>query len=929
MADGYGVSMSASGTPWHAFETEAIGEALGVAIDFEHGLDESDAARRLAEDGPNAISLRPPPSFWRRLLGQLSAPLVAVLLVAAVGAFLLGESIDGAVILAVVGVNAVVGLVQEGKAIAAIESLTRSLRVDAMVRRDGRWRRIDSESLVRGDLVRLESGDRVPADLRLVQVRGLSIDESMLTGESVPVAKDVAAVAEASPLAERSSQAFAGTLVARGRAAGVVVAIGDASEMGRLGGMLAAAGDFSTPLVRKMRTLSRLLVWVILAIAGLAFLVGWLQGRPASEMFMAAVALAVAAIPEGLPAGLTIILAIGVARMARRRAIVRSLPSVETLGSTTVICTDKTGTLTRNEMTVTRIVAGGRRYRIEGVGYEPRGAVVDAAGDEPAAMSASPALERLLEAATLCNDAHLVEREGVWAIEGDPTEAALLVAARKAGLDLDAIESRRPRVATIEFESERRFMATRHAGDAKQAATIVVKGAAETVLARCDRALDPRGDVLPLDAEAVHREIHRLAGEGLRVLAIAEASGAPDAAATPGTDFDAASIGESLVLLGLVGMLDPPREEAAAAVAACRGAGIRVKMVTGDHAATAAEVAAAVGIGVELGGSLDDRAERPRTLSGAAIDRLDDEALAERLAHVDVLARVSPEQKLRIVRALQANGEVVAMTGDGVNDAPALRQADIGIAMGQSGTEAAKESADLVLADDRFATIAHAVEEGRGVFGTLRMFIVWTLPTNGGEGFVILASILSGGPLPLLPVQALWVNMTTSVLLGVPLAFEPHEPGAMHRPPRDPKRPLLDFELLMRIGLVSILLWIAATGLFHLELARGRGEASGRAAAATAHVIGEAFYLFASRGGIRPFWSVPLFANGWLWAGLATMLLAQVAFVSLPPMQAVFGTAPLDAIGWGLAALAGTVILAAVEIEKAVRRRLGGVGGSD
>ncbi len=906
--------MPDSTTSWHALDTAAAAAALDRSSHLSQGLGEEDAAQRLAADGPNEIPARRGPGFPRRLLGQLTAPLVAVLLVAAIGAFLLGEAVDAAVILAVVAVNAVVGLVQEGKALAAIESLSRSLQVEASVRRGSHWRTIPARELVRGDLIRLVPGDRVPADLRLVDAQGLEIDESMLTGESVAVSKGSDAVPESTALADRRPIAFGGTLVVRGRGRGLVVATGERTEMGRLGGLVAAAGDLSTPLVRKIRALSRLLVWVILAVAGLAFVVGWLQGRPVNEMFMASVALAVAAIPEGLPAGITIILAIGVARMAKRKAIVRHLPSVETLGSTTVICTDKTGTLTRNEMTVTEVVAGGERFSVEGVGYAPSGSWrMDGQAIE---VRSHPTLERLLEAAVLCNDARLMSRESAWAIDGDPTEGALIVAARKAGLDEVALHERCPRRAAIDFESERRLMATLHEIEAGRRHAIVVKGAAETVLERCDSMIGPAGEPRPLERSAATEEVRRLARAGLRVLAIAERRIAAGSKLASPHDFRPEAIEDGLTLLGLVGMADPPRAEAAAAVASCRAAGIRVKMVTGDHEQTAAQIAAATGIGDGADGS-------PRTISGRELDRLDDEALAERLAHVDVLARVSPEQKLRIVKALQSRGEIVAMTGDGVNDAPALRQADIGIAMGRSGTEAAREASDLVLADDRFATIAHAVEEGRGVFGTLRMFIVWTLPTNGGEGFVILASILSGGPLPLLPVQALWVNMSTSVLLGVPLAFEPHEKGLMRRPPRDPKRPLLDFELLMRIGLVSILLWIAATGLFHLELARGRGEASGRAAAATAHVVGEAFYLFASRGGMQPFWSVRFFSNPWLWAGLATMLTAQVAFVSFPPMQAVFGTASLDPMGWGLAFASGGVILAAVEVEKAIRRRWG------
>nr|MCU0627683.1 HAD-IC family P-type ATPase [Gemmatimonadaceae bacterium] len=654
----------------------------------------------------------------------------------------------------VVVLNALVGFAQEWRARAAIDALAGRLATPATVVRDGRRDRIDAAMLVPGDIVLLEGGDRVPADLRLLESAECAIDESALTGESLPSAKDAAATLDAAtPLGDRRTMAYASTHVTRGTARGLVVATGDATEIGRVAELLATAQQLETPLTRRLEHFSRILLALILGFAVVLVLVGTLRGEQPLDMLLAAVALAVAAIPEGLPAALTITLAIGVARMARRRAIIRRLPAVETLGSTTVVCSDKTGTLTENAMTVQQLVIDRAHWHVTGLGYEPVGTIiptVDAAVE-------SPALRALLTAGVRCNDASLGrDAEGRWTITGDPTEAALLVAAGKGGVDLVAIQAATPRTGALPFASERQWMATRHAEGA--GARLVVKGAVERVLARCTTAQDSDGRRIALDAAQVHRDAEALAADGLRVLAIAERIDEQ-----PTAPLDESGIGD-LVLLGLVGMLDPPREAAAAAVAACHRAGISVKMITGDHVGTARAIAARIGLR-DADGTL-------HALTGAELARVPTADFADTVARTTVFARVAPEQKLRIVEALQRRGHVVAMTGDGVNDAPALRAADIGVAMGIAGTDVAREASDMVLVDDDFATIAAAVEEGRGVFDNLVKFLAWTLPTNIGEGLVILVAIAAGIALPILPVQILWINMTTAVCLGLTLAVE-------------------------------------------------------------------------------------------------------------------------------------------------------------
>lgn len=908
---------------WHAVaSTQVVREVAG---DVRVGLSASEAAARLARHGPNTISARRGRPWWVRLLLQFHAPLVYILLVAGAVTLWLAEYTDSAVILSVVLANAIIGFVQEQKAVAAIDALARSMRIEATVRRDGERRRIDAAGLVVGDIVLLEPGDKVPADLRLLEgaVKDLRIDESTLTGESKAVSKDADALAESAVLADRRCMAYAGSLVVRGTGEGIVVSTADATEVGRISEMISSAEQIATPLTRKIASFSHMLLWVILAVAALAFAVGLARGNPAHEMFKAAVALAVGAIPEGLPAAVTIMLAVGVARMASKRAIIRKLPAVEALGSTTVICSDKTGTLTQNQMTVRAAWCAGMEFEFTGGGYDPAGEARSVGGTTPIRADEHPALLELLACGALCNDAALVARDGQWEIHGDPTEAALVVAARKlAGVDLsrEALTPRFPRLDAIPFESDRQFMATLHAktpehnGDSGLR-VIYAKGSVERVLRMCASAMDHRGEVAPLDLTAVHAASAGLAARGLRVLAFARTE--PEAGTR---DLSHPMVEQGLTFLGVQGMLDPPRPEAIDAVAACQRAGVRVKMITGDHALTAATIAGMIGID-GAAPHADGRGESaPSVLTGAEMAAIADEDLPAHAETTAVFARMTPEQKLRLVKGLQSRGHIVAMTGDGVNDAPALRQADIGVAMGVTGTEVAKDAADMVLADDNFATIEAAVEEGRNVFSNLTKFIVWTLPTNGGEAFIILAAIMLGWPLPILPIHALYINMVTAILLGMPLIFEAKEPGVMSRPPRDPKRPLLTFELFMRTGLVSLLLCSGAMGLFHWELGRGGSEAAARTAAVSVIVVGEIFYLFSSRALLRPAWAVPLFSNMWLWAGIAAMLAVQFAFAHTPIVNRLFHTAPLDASAWTRVLLVGAGVLVVVESEKAIRR---------
>ena len=891
--------MKSQKSDWHSQSVEALTTSLHV--DFQLGLSEAEAQRRFDQYGSNRLTPRRGKSPLRLLLEQFHQPLVYILLVAAAVTAFLQEWVDSSVILGVVLVNAMIGFVQEANALKAIDALSRVLSVSATVLRDGQRRTILANELTPGDMVLLQSGDKVPADLRLLQIRELQIDESAMTGESVPVEKRLAMLDSATVLADRCNMAYSSTLVTYGSGLGVVVETGDRTEIGLINRLIASATDLETPLTQKISQFSKVLLWAIIGMAALTFAVGIGYGHSILDMFMASVALAVGAIPEGLPAALTITLAIGVSRMAKRNAIIRKLPAVETLGSTTVICSDKTGTLTQNQMTVQALYAGGELFEVTGSGYTPNGEFRN--NGKVIIPQQYPALLECLKAGLLCNDARLIAETDTWRIEGDPTEGALLVSAHKAGLHHASVSNDHPRLDAIPFESQHQFMATLHHNRAQDARHVYLKGSLESLLARCDNAFDSQMQPIALDKSLLLRRLEDMATQGLRVLAFARADHDDDA-----VQHD--EVCDGLTFLGLQAMIDPPRPEAAASIAACYQAGIQVKMITGDHPITAQAIARQLGM---------QHAER--VINGAEMQTIAESEYPELVENCAVFARVAPEQKLQLVQALQAHGHVVAMTGDGVNDAPALRQANIGVAMGLNGTEVAKEAAAMVLTDDHFATIEAAVEEGRGVFDNLVKFIVWTLPTNLGEGLVISAAIFANVALPITPVQILWVNMSTAVLLGLMLAFEPKEPNLMNRKPRDPQQPILTRRLMFRICLVGILLLIGAFGLFEWELLHGETLAAARTAAVNVFVFGELFYLFNCRSLQYSMLHVGIFSNLWVIFGVCSMILLQILFTYWPPMQRLFGSAAIGYDEWLLIIGVGIVIYATVGLEKLLLRQ--------
>jgi calcium-translocating P-type ATPase len=889
---------------WHHLPQPEVLDLLDT--DVVKGLDRFEVEERQKNFGRNLLTERKGKGPLLRFLLQFHQALVYILLAAVVIKIILGAWVDASVIFGVVLLNAIIGFIQEGKALNALAALSRALTTTSTVVRAGEKQQVDASELVPGDIVLLASGDKVPADLRLLQSRNLQIDESALTGESMPVEKQSGELAHDIVLAERTNMAYSSSLVTYGTGVGVVTETGDATEIGRISELIASAEVLATPLTRKMARFSHLLLYAILALAGLTFAVGIWHGGSAVEMFMAAVAMAVAMIPEGLPAVLTITLAIGVARMAKRHAIIRHLPAVETLGSTTVICSDKTGTLTRNEMTVQRLWAGDETADVTGIGYAPQGEI--AQDGQTVDIRERPALLDLLRAGLLCNDAVLKQDENGWKIEGDPTEGALLVAAGKGGLDLAQFQGDYPRIDAIPFESQHQYMATLHR---REHGVVYLKGSVESLLERCQDMLGANGEAVPLNSANVHQQVLAMASQGQRVLAFARL-----VLPTPTTEIDHPQVSSGLTFLGLQGMIDPPREEAIRAVRACQTAGIQVKMITGDHAATAAAIAGQIG----LGGPLAE-GETPDVLTGGDLKNLSDAELINAATETEVFARVTPEQKLRLVEALQAHGEVTAMTGDGVNDAPALRRADIGVAMGINGTEVSKEAADMVLTDDNFATIASAVEEGRSVFANLIKFITWILPTNAGQGLVIIVAVMAAQPLPVLPVQALWINMTTAVLLGLALAFEPKEPGIMDRPPRRPDAPILTGELIFRITLVGMLLLIGSFGLFEWALQRGASDAEARTIAINVFAVGQSFYLLNCRSLRYSIFRLGLFSNPWIWAGIAAMMGAQMLLTYLPVMNWLFHTAPIGWMDWLHIVLVGLVIYLVIGAEKLWRLR--------
>ena len=867
-----------------------------------NGLSQTEAATRLETHGPNRLPEAAKRSALLRFLLHFHNVLIYVLLGCAGITMMLDHLVDTLVIVAVVFANAGIGFFQEGKAEKAMDSIRRMLALRSSVVRDGNRRSIEGELLVPGDIVLLEAGDKVPADLRLLQAHGLQIQEAILTGESVPVDKHTRPVATNAALGDRVCMAFSGTLVTSGQGKGVVVGTGAETEIGRISSMLSKVELLTTPLVEQMNVFARWLTILILLIAVILLIFGYfVEHFEFNELFMAVVGLSVAAIPEGLPAVLTITLAVGVQAMARRNAIVRRLPAIETLGSVSVICTDKTGTLTRNEMMVASVVTHTHIFSIDGNGYEPNGAIK--LNDSGVNGRDHAILEELGRAAALCNDASLHEREGVWTVEGDPMEGALLALSGKIGMHVREELSEWTRTDAIPFDAKHRFMATLN-HDHENHAFVAVKGAPEQLLSMCEEQRGAAGGTEPLNQAYWHEKAEGIAAQGQRVLAFAVKSVTPEHTVLEFSDVEGA-----LILIGLVGLIDPPRSEAIEAVSECHGAGIRVKMITGDHKGTAAAIGKQIGL------------QNPdNVLTGLDLDAMNDAALATAVLETDIFARTSPEHKLRLVMALQSNGMTVAMTGDGVNDAPALKRADAGIAMGMKGSEAAKEAAELVLADDNFASIVTAVREGRTVYDNIKKVISWTLPTNAGETMVIIVALLFGLTLPVSPIQILWINLITASTLGLALAFEPTEADTMRRPPRPRNEPILTGELTWQIVLASVLFFCGVFGLYYYSIGKGYSIELARTIVLNTLVMMEIFYLFFIRNiyGTSLTWKA-VRGTKVVWATIAVVTVAQLAITYLAPLQKIFATEAVPFFDGVLIFGVGVALFAIIETEKQLR----------
>ncbi|AYG02739.1 cation-translocating P-type ATPase [Gryllotalpicola protaetiae] len=892
--------------PW-ATTSDAVLAELGGS---EAGLTAAEASGRLALHGRNVLTPPKPAPWWKRVLLQFKDVLIYVLLASALLKAIIGDWVDFAVILAVAIINAVIGLVQEGRAEQALNAIRGMLSTQAHVMRAGVWIEADAAELVPGDVVRVRAGDRVPADLRLLDAANLQVDESALTGEAEPATKFVEAVAPGAELGDRTSMMFSGTLVAAGTGRGVVVATGENTEIGHIQTLVSEVETVETPLAIALARFGRLIAWTIVAMTVVMTAIGFFwHGFGLQEVVSAAIGFAVAAIPEGLPALVTITLALGVQQMARRNAITRRLPAVEALGSVTVICSDKTGTLTKNEMTARSVRTAAREYDVVGTGYEPVGAIMRAGA--PAAASANPDLLALAEAVAVCNDARVVGAEGDWRIIGAPTEGALAVLGLKAEVDAGAWR----REAEVPFDSETKYMAVLARGGAGEA-YVFLKGAPDRVLPRASTQTQPDGSSAPIDLEHWQRQISELGQRGLRVLAAARRRAAPAQSALSHDDLTG-----GFEFIGVVGIVDPPRPEAINAIATSHRAGVAVKMITGDHPDTALSIAREMGItsGADAG---------QRVLTGAELEAMSDDELRAMAADVDVYARTSPEHKIRIVSALQHEGEVVAMTGDGVNDAPALTQADVGVAMGLKGTEATKEAADLVLTDDNFATIERAVEEGRRIYSNIRKSILFLLPTNGAQALVILIAVLVGATqLPLEPVQVLWINMATSVTLSLSLAGAGAEPGLMDQPPRGKNAPLLDARMGVRIGVVSLLIGAATLFTFYFEIGYGETLAQSQTTAVTTLALCQLAYLFSCRFLDQSSLTLAVFrGNRVIYISAGALIVLQLAFVYLPFMHDWFGSGPIDWHQWGLSALLAIVIFLLAEVNKRLTRSIGDQG---
>lgn len=869
--------------PRHAWHAKPPAEVAGLLATSEAGLSAQAAHERLAQGGANELAAAQTRSRILLFLDQFRSPLIYILLASAGVAALLGKMFDVWVILGVVVVNATLGYFQESRAAGAIAALRRLTSPRARVRRDGQIVEVPAREVVPGDVLEFAAGDQVAADARLLGANELAVDESGLTGESLPVRKSAGVLPADTPMADRTNLVFMNTAVTHGRGTAIVTATGMQTEMGEIARDVEGAGS-EAPIQKRMRLFARNLGIVIVGLVVVVMVLGLALGRPVDEMFMVGISLAVAAIPEGLPIVVSVLFAIGVSRMAKRRALVRKLPAVEALGSTTVICTDKTGTLTQNAMTVTRAFVNGAWLSVTGTGYAPTGAI---GGD-----GASLDLGTLARAAALCNDAQLVEDKGSWRVVGDPMEGALHTFARKAFAHGSG-QPPAPRVAEIPFSSERKWMATMHRQG--QANTVYVKGAVDRILPLCRDGADRR---------SIEQAAEQMAAEALRVLAFATVENY-DAALSEG------ALAGRLTFTGLVGMMDPPRANVTEALKTCRAAGVRVIMITGDHATTAVAIARQIGL---VGGGPSE------VMSGQALEGLSDYELTQAVRRVSVFARVAPAHKLRIIRALQAQGEIVAMTGDGVNDAPALAQADVGIAMGITGTEVAKGAADMVLADDHFATIVAAVEEGRTISANLRKVVHYLVTTTVGSLGTIAGSIVLGLPLPVLPVQILWVNLVTDGIFDKTLALEKSEPHLMDKPPRPPKTPLIPRATLARILAIGAFMALGVLGSFVWDLHNGASEAQARTEAFTTLVAFQWFSAFAHRS-----WRQSMFTlkpNWWMMGGLFLAFALQAAALYAPPMQRILKTVPLGADEFLVALGTAATLVAATEVGKVVYRRV-------
>jgi magnesium-transporting ATPase (P-type) len=888
----------------HALPVEVVLIAKAAKLD---GLTQSEVQQRLERYGPNQLPKAPARSPIVRFVTHFHNALIYVLFGAALVTAALGHFVDTGVILAIVIANAIIGFIQEGRAEQAMNAIRQMLAPKTTVIREGERHSIDSSAVVPGDIVLLEAGERVPADVRLIEANGLRIEEAILTGESLPVSKGTDSVAADAPLGDRISMAFSGTLIAAGAGRGVVVATGASTEIGRISGLLSRVETLTTPLIRKMDGFARWLTVLILLIAGLLLAYGYFVGHlPFSELFMVVVGLSVAAIPEGLPAVLTITLAVGVQALARRNAIVRRLPAIETLGSVSVICSDKTGTLTRNEMMAATLATAGCVYSVAGNGYAPEGVIRRADADLDLEPAEQALLMEFARAAGLCNDAALRKRAEGWSIEGDPMEGALKALAGKITHEGPNPFSDWRRSDVIPFDAKHRYMAVLH-HDQKGHGAIHVKGAPERILDMCSVQRVQDGGVAPLDSAHWISRIDQIATQGQRVLAMAVRSVANEHVVLNESDLN-----EGLVFIGLVGLIDPPRQEAIAAVAECHDAGIRVKMITGDHAGTAVAIARQIGL------------QNPdKVLTGADVERMDDAELATVVIDTDVFARTSPEHKLRLVTALQSHGLIVAMTGDGVNDAPALKRADAGIAMGRKGSEAAKEASEFVLADDNFASIAAAVREGRTVYDNIKKVISWTLPTNAGESMTIIVALLLGMALPITAVQILWINLITGITLGLALAFEPTETNTMRRPPRPREEPLLNAELIWHIVLVSVLFLAAVFGMYAYAIDKGYPADLARTIAVNTLVVLEIFHLFFIRNiyGTSLTWRA-VKGTPVVWGCVIAVTAAQFAVTYAPPLQEVFGTRAVPLWDGIIIVGVGAAFFAVIETEKQIRLAL-------